>query len=91
MDTGAPLVGEGLPVDEDQSRYTVRSNQGTGDDSFAGTGRSDQHAEIVHSQCIEGLSLFGIKCGREIECVGIPLTAFVDEIQTAAGLLDEIA
>ena len=71
VDTGAPLVGEGLPVNEDQSRYAVGGNQGTGDHGLAGTGRGDQYAEVVNRQCIDGLSLFGIKRGREIECVGL--------------------
>jgi hypothetical protein len=91
VDTGAPLVGEGLPIDKDQSRYAVGGHQGTGDYGLAGTGRGDQYTEVVNRQSIGGLLLFGVKCGREIECVGIALTAFVNEIQTATGLLDQIA
>ena len=82
IDTGAPLVGKGLTVDEYQGRHPVGGDQGTGDHRLAGTGRGDQYAEVVSRQSVDGRPLFGVKRGREIECVELSLTALVDQLQT---------
>jgi hypothetical protein len=46
-DPGPPLIGEGLPVDQDQRGCLVPGDHGAGDHGLARPRRRNEHPEIV--------------------------------------------
>src|ERR1019366_3815701 len=66
-DAGAPLVGQGLAVYQHERGDRVRADDRAGDDSLAGAGRRDQHAEVVAYQRVSGLALLAGQGGGEDE------------------------
>ena len=90
-DTRAPLVGQGLAVDEHEGRHAAGGDDCAGDDGLAGTGWRDQHAEVVTGQGVVRCVLVGIEARGEFEGLWLPIATGVGEVEVAAGLGDEIA
>ena len=56
-DPGPPLVGQGLAVDQDERGDLVGGDDRAGHDGLPGSGRGDEHAEVMPGQFRDGVPL----------------------------------
>ena len=87
----APLVGEGLAVDQDECGDALGRCSGAGDHRLAGSGWGDENPEIVGQHGVQCRLLLRIEGGSKREVVWRSGFAVVGEREAASGLLDEIA
>jgi hypothetical protein len=88
-DAGAPLVGQGLAIDQDQRRCAVRGDQRAGDDSLARTWGRDQNRELVAGQLVDGLALDAGQRPGKGELLPVARGPLVGDLQPTASFLRE--
>jgi len=57
--TFSPLLDKMLAVDDHEGRHAMEGDERAGHQSLAGAGRSDQHAELVDDERVNGILLVG--------------------------------
>jgi hypothetical protein len=65
LDAGAPLVGEGFAVDENQGGGVAFGDHGAGHDGLAGAGWGDQDPVVVGEECADRVGLLAGEFGGE--------------------------
>jgi hypothetical protein len=85
-DPGPPLVGQGLAVDQDESGDLVGGDDRAGHDGLPGSGRRDQHPEVVPGEFRDRVPLGRRQDRGAGDVLWGAGGAAVGDVQAAAGL-----
>jgi hypothetical protein len=71
-DLCAPLIGQCVPINEDERGYGVGDDEAARDDGLAGTGRSDEHTEVVTGEASRAACCSGSSSAWKVKSLGCP-------------------
>jgi hypothetical protein len=89
VNTVAPLVGQGLAVDQDESGCGARFDCSACDYGLACAGRCNQDASVFDNKLVQCCGLCSAQCGGAAEVVVCTELALVVDAQCALGGVDE--